>query len=430
MDRSGSPPNHSSEARPARIVTLGCRLNQADSALLTDRLEKAGFYVQSDSDAAAPELVIVNSCAVTAAAAAKSRQAARKLQALYPAARLVFTGCAAELGREAAGENPNWLRVSNVEKRELIGKLRDFSTAQVPVRSREAAPSNFHENAFGQFPYRTRAFIKIQEGCDNFCTYCIVPYTRGASRSRDFNEVVSDCRQAVGRGCPEIVITGVNTCNYADSGYDLESLIDVLCAEIPGEWRLRLSSTEPAPGNLRLLETMAKHADRVCRFLHLALQHGSDRVLKLMNRHYTTRDYESFVNTARELIPDIHLGTDVIAGFPGESDTDFQTGYDFIEKLGFANLHVFSYSKRAGTPAATMSGQIPDGLKKARHRQLEALGARMKDDFVRSQRGRVLPVIFETVDAVGMAHGWSDNYIAVSRPETAVPLARIVPVEL
>ena len=409
------------ELRPARIVTLGCRLNQADSALLTDRLLKMNYYLQSDNASEAPELVIINSCAVTAAAAAKSRQAARKMQVLYPQSKIIFTGCAAEVDTEnIAGED--WLKLGNIQKKNLVEILNSKSIPAM-IRSRDIKVENFAEKAQGLFPHRTRAFIKIQEGCDNFCTYCIVPYTRGASRSRNFEEVVADCRQAIESGVPEIVLTGVNSCNYLDNGRNLCDLIDTLCNDIPGAWRLRLSSTEPALDNLALLETMARYPGKVCRFLHLALQHGCNSVLERMNRHYTTQEFELFVNTARRLIPDIHLGTDIIAGFPGETDEEFESSYNFVKKMQFANLHVFTYSKRKGTPAAVMKDQVPDNVKKLRHRKLEALGEVMKNEFAASMQGKTLPVIFETVDKYNIAHGWSDNYIAVTAPAETVKLA-------
>ena len=416
--------NHNNALRPARIFTLGCRLNQADTALLTDRLRQLGYYVQKPGEKSAPELVIVNSCAVTAAAAAKSRQAARKFQQLYPECRIVFTGCAAEINDQNI-KDENWLMLGNVQKRDLAEVLQK-NLAPAVIRSREVAAENFTEKAVGLFPHRTRAFIKIQEGCDNFCTYCIVPYTRGPSRSRKFAEVIADCRQAIEAGAPEIIITGVNTCNYCDDGKNLCDVITELCETIPGSWRLRLSSTEPALDNLSLLETMAKYPERVCRFLHLALQHGSDSVLRRMNRHYTTKDFEKFVDTARRLVPGIHLGSDIIAGFPGETDEEFAESLEFVRKMNFANLHVFSYSKRAGTPAAVMGDQVPDAVKKVRHQALETLGESMKQKFAESMHDQMLPVIFETVDKSGIAHGWSDNYIAVTAPAESVVLGKIV----
>ena len=420
MDR----PAEKNSMRPARIFTLGCRLNQADSALLTDRLQKLGYYVQESSEKTAPELIIINSCAVTAAAAAKSRQAARKYQNLYPQAKIVFTGCAAEVDNENIA-NENWLKLGNMQKRDLAEALNSLAEQPI-IRSRDIEVKNFAEKAIGLFPHRTRAFIKIQEGCDNFCTYCIVPYTRGPSRSRKFAEVIADCRQAIEAGAPEIIITGVNTCNYCDDGKNLCDVITELCETIPGSWRLRLSSTEPALDNLSLLETMAKYPDKVCRFLHLALQHGSDTVLQRMNRHYTTKDFEKFVDTARRLVPGIHLGSDIIAGFPGETDEEFAESLEFVRKMNFANLHVFSYSKRAGTPAAVMGDQVPDAVKKVRHQALETLGESMKQEFAESMHDQMLPVIFETVDKSGFAHGWSDNYIAVTAPAESVILGKIV----
>ena len=421
MDRSAE--KNKNTLRPARIFTLGCRLNQADTALLTDRLQDMGFYVQPEKALEAPELVIINSCAVTAAAAAKSRQAARKFQQQYPQARIIFTGCAAEIDDEHI-RSEKWLKLGTVQKRDLAESVLSASQPEI-IRSRDITAENFAENAHGLFPHRTRAFIKIQEGCDNFCSYCIVPYTRGPSRSRKFAEVIEDCRQAIASGVPEIILTGVNTCNYSDDGKNLCNVIETLCENIPGSWRLRLSSTEPALDNLALLETMARYPGKVCRFLHLALQHGSDRVLERMNRHYTTGEFEYFVQTARKLIPGIHLGSDVIAGFPGETEDEFEESFNFIKRMQFANLHVFSYSKRAGTPAAVMKNQIADAVKKIRHQRLEELGKTMKDSFAESFRNTSLPVIFETVDSRNTAHGWSDNYIAVSAPAESVKLGCI-----
>ena len=420
--------------RGALIVTLGCRLNQADSALLTDRLSRLGFRILESGGVEVPALAVVNSCTVTAAAAAKSRQAARRLHKLYPGALVVLTGCSAELdygGRRRAADGVAIL--SNPEKRDIGALLDDFLSGRLPdqpmARSADEPAAVFREEAFGQFPFRTRAFLKIQEGCDDFCSYCIVPHSRGRERSRAFDEVVDDCRRAVAAGCPEVVLTGVNTCAYEDAGRGLNELIATLCETVPGDWRLRLSSTEPAPDNLALLEVMARYPGRVCRFLHLALQHGSDRILHLMNRHYTTREYAEFAAAARRRMPDIHLGSDVIVGFPGETEADFEESLAFIRSMKFANLHIFSYSRRAGTPAATMPGQVPEAVKKRRHRALEQLGEEMAAEFRQSQIGKILPVIFETADAEGNAHGWSDNYLAVSRPAREVELRRIVLVE-
>jgi threonylcarbamoyladenosine tRNA methylthiotransferase MtaB len=267
----------------------------------------------------------------------------------------------------------------------------------------------FKEKVGGNFPFKSRAFLKVQEGCNNFCTYCIVPYTRGPERSRDWNEVIADFKHFIKSGFEEIVLTGVNICAYNDHGRTLNELINTLCA-IPGNFRIRLSSTEPHPNNMDLLKTMAKNP-KVCRFLHLSLQHGCDEILKAMGRKYTTAEFARFIEKARELIPDIHLGTDVIIGFPGETEAHFEQEIEFVKKMNFSNMHIFTYSPREGTPAATMPNQVPGNIANERRLRLVEIAEKMKADFVKSQLGKTLPVIFERKNKAGYFQGWSDNYI-------------------
>ena len=255
----------------------------------------------------------------------------------------------------------------------------------------------------------------------------IVQPVKRQIRSRAFDEVLADCRKAVEAGFPELVLTGVNTCAYSDSGRDLGALVHEI-ARIDGEFRIRLSSTEPAPGNRSLLDVMSSEP-KVCRFLHLALQNGSDRILAAMNRHYTTAEYADFVRAARERIPGIHLGSDLIVGFPGETEEDFAESCRFVESMEFANLHIFTYSPRAGTPAAALPGRIPPDVAKERHKRLEVIAAESKRRFIAGLYGQKLPVIFERIDSDGMARGWSDNYVELRVPADEVPLDRIVPVE-
>ena len=416
--------------RKAIVLTLGCRLNTADSALLVSRLAEAGDEVAESADKAA--LAVVNSCTVTAEAARKSRQAVRKLRATHPEAVIVVTGCSAELDRDAfLTDGAADVVLSNPEKRSLPELVLEYLAGRTDpggaARSSEEPITPFRERAFGSFPFRSRAFLKIQEGCNNFCSYCIVPYARGPERSRAFDEVLADCRRAVADGFPELVLTGVNTCAYSDAGRGLGELVHAV-AGIDGDFRIRLSSTEPAPDNRGLLDVMASEP-KVCRFLHLALQHGSNRILKLMNRHYTTDEYAAFVEAAREKIPGIHLGSDLIVGFPGETEADFEESRRFVEAMAFANLHIFTYSPRSGTPAASFPGRVPAAEAKSRYRRLAATTAESKRRFVESQCGAFLPVIFERVDSGGFARGWSDNYLELRVPAGTVPLNRIVPVE-
>ena len=408
---------HTVAMKKAVIFTLGCRLNHADTALISTRLKNAGFELV-DNCLTSPDLIVINSCAITAEAERKSRQMVRKLRREHPYAQIAVTGCAAEISPDKFRECGADLTLSNPDKKEFP------SGSPSGIKSREQKIENFSENTGSSFPFRTRAFVKIQEGCNNFCTYCIVPYVRGASRSRKFAECVADCRQIIEAGFPEIVLTGVNTCNYFDDGKDLGALIREI-ASIPGNFRIRLSSTEPHPSDFTIPELMADPANRLCRFLHLSMQHGSDRILQSMNRRYSTQEFIAFVQNIRKLIPDIHIGTDFIVGVPGETDRDFQEMLEVAGQVGFANIHAFAYSIRPGTPAAAMPGQIPAAVTKARMKILSSAAQKLAADFASSQIGKELPVILEQ-EHDGMLSGWSDNYLAVTVPAGTFPSGKIV----
>ena len=404
--------------KSARIITLGCRLNHADTALLTARLEAAGCTL-CDDPRSPVDLIVVNTCAVTAEAEAKSRRQILRLRRENPGAEIIAAGCAVELNKDALLNAGADLVLTNPDK-----KL-EFSLA-AGVKSREIAVENFCENSLSSFPFRSRAFIKVQEGCDNFCSYCIVPVVRGASRSRSFAEVIADCRKNIEAGFPEIVLTGVNTCNYFDKGHDLAGLIREISA-IPGDFRIRLSSTEPHPGDISLLELMAENP-KICRFLHVSMQHGCDRILKLMNRRYTAAQFAEFVANARHLVPDIHIGTDFIVGFPGETEADFDEALQLVKEIDFANIHCFAYSPRPGTVAAAMPGRVSSAVAGERMERLRKTADVSRRNFALSQCGKVLPVIFERV-VKGKAVGWSDNYLEIAVGQSGVPLRQIVEIK-
>jgi len=400
----------------AFIITLGCRLNHADTALLTTRLQNAGYSLCTP-DTPEAELIVLNSCAITAEAEKKSRQQLRKLRRDHPAARIIAAGCAAETDPDkllAAGADEVW---SNPDKKLIFDRCTGTKSIALPAE-------NFTENTVSSFPFRTRAFLKIQEGCDNRCSYCIVPDVRGRSRSRKFDECIADCRHAIAAGIPEIVLTGVNTCNYADAGHDLGDLIREI-ASLPGDFRLRLGSTEPHPGDLTLPELIADPSNRLCRFLHLSMQHGSDRILQAMYRRYTAQEFMDFVEKVRELVPDIHIGTDFIVGFPGETDDDFARLLEVAKAIKFANIHAFIYSPRPGTPAAELPNRIHPAVARERMHALQTIAAESAAAFARSQTGKTLPVIFER-ESGGIQHGWSDNYLAISAPAGSYPLGKCV----
>ena len=408
------------EQKIARIVTLGCRLNIADSALMYTALAECGYRL---SEELPPDAVVVNTCAVTAEAERKTRQTVRRLRREFPGARIVAAGCAADADAEALKRAGADFVCGNTGKR----KLADYLRQSDPVWC-EPAPDKtvFREGRLASYPFRSRAFVKIQEGCDNFCTYCIVPLVRGPARSRDFGEVVAECRNALDGGFSELVLTGVNTCAYLDGGRRLQDLLAAV-AELPGDFRIRIGSTEPAVENRGLIDAVAG-LPKMCRFLHLSLQHGCDSVLKRMRRHYSAREYADFVSEAKRRIPGLHLGTDVIVGFPGESDAEFAESCRFVAETGFANVHVFTYSPRPGTLAAKMPGRPSPDTVKRRSAELRKLADASAASFVRGQIGQTLPVIFERVEN-GFARGWSDNYIEVTVPADGVTLGRITRVQ-
>ena len=411
----------------ALIITLGCRLNAADSALLTGRLQKAGYTVlDPDVPEGTPDLIIINSCAVTAEAVRKSRQTARHYRKKFPAARIAVTGCGAETDEEKWRKDDAADAVlPNPAKRDLQALTGGQSFTG--GNSFEQKSDVFTEGVFGQFPFRSRAFIKIQEGCNNFCTYCIVPFVRGPARSRAFQEVLDDCRHAIRNGFAELVLTGVNTACYRDGKYHLGDLISAI-SDLPGDFRIRLGSTEPDAKHPEWLESLRGN-DKICRFLHLSLQHGSDPILRKMNRHYTAQEFADFAARARDVLPGLSLGTDVIAGFPGETEELFEESRTFIRKMDFANTHIFRYSPRPGTKAAAFPDRpsAADSLRRSELLKQDADLAAAR--FAQAHAGLEVPVIFEEVRD-GFLYGWTDHYLQVKVPEGTYPAGRIVRVKM
>ncbi len=401
----------------AALVTLGCRLNQADSALLSDRLRKMGFTIVSIDAPSSPNLIIVNSCTVTAVAAKKSRQMLKSIRGENPQSFIVMTGCSADVDGEELNKTDDCdLLLTNEQKKELEYILPRYLAYLTPDGKKKPAAAEtdtvFTEKAEGYFPFKSRAILKVQEGCENFCTYCIVPYARGKERSREISETLADFRQLVAQGFREIVISGVNICNYRCGDTDLADLLELLL-EVPGDYRIRLSSTEPGPILPKLIRCMAKHQDRICAFLHLPLQNGSDEILAVMGRKYTRAEYLEHVKMARAAIPDIHIGTDLIVGFPGETKKQFKDSCTFLKEIGFANIHVFPYSPRKGTPAEKMPGRIVGAELDARLEQMKEIKNDSVRRFAESLIGHTETVLVETKRPNGVCEGWSGNYVKI-----------------
>ncbi len=391
-----------------RLETLGCRLNIGEVESMARELAAAGHRVVGPGEAA--DLCILNTCTVTAVAAKKSRHLLRQLKRDNPGARLVVTGCWSELepGRaEATGAD---LVIGNEAKDRLVEILaaRGLLEPGDPVESPEASPIA---------PSRhTRAFVKVQDGCDNRCAYCIVTVARGAGRSVPADTVVAEIQRLVAAGFREAVLSGVHLGSW---GHDLEPrralphLVRRILEETPLE-RLRLSSLEPWDLDEGFFELLAE--PRLQPHLHLPLQSGCDATLRRMARKTTTREFAALVEAARAAHPEVSITTDVMAGFPGETDAHFEESLAFVEQMAFARLHVFRFSPRPGTPAATMPGQVPGAVAAERSRRLHELGARLERAYQSRFLGRTLQVLWEEAEPHGHAlqhTGLTPNYLRV-----------------
>ena len=399
----------------ATAITIGCRLNQADTALIFDKLKSNGYEIVKPDTTEQLSIIIINTCAVTETASRKSRQAARSLRKKNPNAIIIVTGCSADIESEF-WENDKSVNIvipnsSKTKVDEYLNRMGVInSTTQTASPKIISNPDSFIENAVGYYPFKCRANIKIQEGCDSFCTYCIVPYGRGKPRSRDWNDTIREFKELLKRGHKEIILTGVNIATYADSGKTLADLLKEM-VNIEGDFRIRLSSTEPQFNTHELIDVISS-SPKICRFLHLPLQHGTNEVLSRMGRNYTTENFAEFVNDAVRQIPGICIGTDVIVGFPGETEEHFSQCSEFIKRLPMSYLHVFRYSKRKGTPAANYPNQIPHNIALERHNSLSDLGKKLSNNLIKQQIGKSVKVLFEK-ETNNQLVGWSDNYIKI-----------------
>ncbi len=392
------------------LQSLGCKLNQSEVEALARRFVATGCQVVMNVQDA--DLCVVNTCAVTHIAARKSRRLIRRLHRANPKARIVVTGCYAELfPHEVAKIEGVDLVIGNEDKERLVELLgvRGYGIKSYGIGVSTPIP-------YPLFFNRTRAFVKIQDGCNNRCAYCVIGLARGRERSRPPEEVLAEIEARVEAGCKEVVLTGVNIGAYGrDLGTSLGQLIEDILTKtaVP---RLRLSSIEPwdfDPSLLRLWED-----PRLCRHLHLPLQSGCDATLRRMRRRYTTAEYAELVERAREAIPDLAVTTDVIVGFPGETEAEFEESLRFVAKMAFARIHVFKYSARPGTPAATMPQQVPCEEKRRRSEAMMALARRSGEEFRRRFLGRTMAVLWERKGRAqeGGRRIWSgltDNYIRV-----------------
>lgn len=401
------------------FLTLGCRVNQYETdAARRLFLDNGHVCVDEPEDA---DVCVVNTCSVTGEADRKSFQMLRRMTKKNPGAVVVAMGCSSEV---TSGEIPADIVIGTREKNTVVARVEEFfahrentSLAHKTAHTRPDVSKSDTYHDFGTVlsPEGTRAFIKIEDGCNNFCTYCIIPYARGRVASRDEEACIKEAEFLVENGYKELIVSGIHLCSYGkDQGKDISELLNVLkrIDEIPGIARLRLGSLEPKSMTPEFIAGL-KELKHLCPHFHLSLQSGSDTVLKRMNRKYTLAEYEDRVNALRAEFPDMSLTTDIITGFPEETEEEFEETLKFAEKLRFAKIHVFPYSVREGTKAAEMP-QIDMGVRKARARRLIGLSDRLSAQFASDMTGKEAEILIEKIvekDGKAVAEGYTANYV-------------------
>ena len=402
------------------LHSLGCKVNQYDTEALAERFRRAGFTLSDTPEGC--DVYVINSCTVTAVSDQKSRQAVRKFRRMNPDACVVLSGCMVQAYPEKASELDAADIVIGVRDQEkLIEYVRAFFASRaadrVPDRVLDVPEyerdESFQNHPIEEFLGRTRAFIKIQDGCDRRCSYCIIPTARGRSRSRTLEDLERELRDIREAGYREVVLVGINFCCYGpDIGKQFTDPIELACGM--GFDRVRIGSLEfdnIRPDSIGKLAALPNF----CPQFHISLQSGSDSTLRRMYRNYDTAAYEALCRTLQDTFPDATITTDIMVGFPGETEEDFEASMDFAQKIGFEKIHVFPYSPRTGTAAAEMRPQVPKAVKKDRCRRMIALGEELRLAFLERQIGRELDVLCETFED-GFVTGYTPNYTPVRFP--------------
>ncbi len=416
-------------------LTLGCKVNQYDTEAVLEAFAARGFLVVQPEEPA--EVYLINTCTVTNVADKKSRQLIRRIVREHPEAVVAVFGCYAQTQAAKVEEIPGVSIVVGTQRR---GELVDLVIQALQEQGSSAARNlvsplkdrTFEELVVSSFADKVRAVLKIQEGCQQFCSYCKVPFARGPERSREVQAILATAELLVQQGYKEIVLTGIHLSSYGKDLNPPSSLAEITrkIIEVPGLERLRLSSVEPTDVTPELLELIAQHP-KVCAHLHMPLQSGSSGVLARMKRKYTPNEYLAIINQARNLNPDLGLTTDIIVGFPGETDDEFNETVAFVQEVGFSRLHVFPYSRRSGTPAAKLPDQVGRAVKNLRSRKLIEIGHELSENFHRRFIGRRVIVLIEELSA-GIAEGYTENYIRVKVADEQVPselsIGALVPV--
>jgi len=389
------------------FFTFGCRLNRSETGSLKHEFTQKGFTIVPTVQEA--DIIVLNTCTVTEKGSLDTYRYIKKMIKLSPSIQIAIIGCLAEIEKEKL------LKINNIQW--VIGNAEKMELAEILLKHHQgktSIPKIKRESFKVKFPSLdkdlTRANLKIHDGCDSFCSYCIIPFTRGPSRSRELNDILDEARLMISSGYKEIVLTGINIGNYR---YDKNNIINVLekITSIKGDFRIRISSIEPGTILEKVIDLM-KYNPKICRFLHIPTQSCSDPILKKMRRNYLREDFKDIILNAFNEIPDICLGTDIITGFPGETKILFEEGYNFLEKLPLSYFHVFSYSKRPLAKSAYAKDIVPQETIKNRSKKLRELGNHKKNQYLSNFLNTTQNVLFEN-NKHGLWSGLTDNFIRV-----------------
>ena len=393
-----------------KFISLGCKVNSYESNALKELFFENGF-----KDESKPDIIVINTCSVTAVADQKSRQIIRREKRNNPDAIVCVMGCYSQKNAEYIEKECGAdIIVGTSNRSKLVEYVKSFIKDKKQIIDIGKDPRKFAYESLGTIaiPNSTRAYVKIEDGCNNFCSYCTIPYTRGVARSRDKDEVLNEIKALVDHGFKEIVLTGIHTAHYGldNKSCSFSDLVELIC-NIPGLYRLRISSIEESEIDDKFLSLLEKYPC-IANHLHMPLQSGSKTVLKRMCRKYNVDDFINKVNRIRQIRPDIAITTDVIVGFPGESQEEFLETFNFIKKVNFAELHVFPFSAREGTKAYSMPDQVKPEIKSERVEKLIKLSEELNKQYISKFKGQELEVILEERNkTTHLLSGFTSNYI-------------------
>ncbi len=396
------------------VITLGCKVNQYESAAMEKMLKENGFLPSENKEKA--DITVINTCTVTAVSDAKNRKLINRVRRNNPKGIIVLTGCMSQAFPKRTDLFKDCdIVLGNFARKDLIPAINDFILNKEPVilirDNTEKSPryENITADTFGE---HTRAFVKIEDGCNRFCSYCIIPYARGRVRSKPLADLADEINRIADNGYKEVVLVGINLSAYGqDIGATLCDAVETVCKN-EKILRVRLGSLEPEQMDEPVIARLSNQK-KLCPQFHLSLQSGCDSTLRRMNRHYDTAEYERIVNSLKNAFENASVTTDIMVGFAGETDEEFQHSLEFVKKMGFAKAHVFPYSRRKGTAADKAPNQVDEKIKNSRSKQMIEVTNATRKEFFKTQLGRVEPVLFETMKDGDYCTGYTANYTPV-----------------